>query len=74
MTSALQMRWRLRHLMKEHRIANDPVSIALAPPTDHPMILDGYASTTDLDLERVKMRGWAFPLLPWVKVPLLYRA
>jgi len=46
--------------------------IPLADPTPHDMDVEGYASTTDLD--RVKMRGWAFgyPLLSWRELPPLY--
>lgn len=38
------------------------------------MALEAYASTTDFDLDRVKMRGWAFgyPLLSRRELPPLY--
>ena len=71
---ALQMRLRLARLMREHQVSNSPASIPLSPPADGPMILDGYASTCDLDLERVKMRGWAFVWpLRCERVPLLWK-
>jgi hypothetical protein len=70
--AAFQMRWRLQRLMREHNVECDPVSIPLAPQTDHAMILDGYASTSDLDLDRVQLRSFAFgyPLLK--NLPPLY--
>jgi phage head maturation protease len=73
---ALAMRLQLRRLMQRHRVQNEFCKIPLSEPTDHPMILEGYASTDDLDLDRVKMRPYAFgfPMRRQTRdVPLLYK-
>jgi hypothetical protein len=69
--TALAMRWQLRQLQHRHRLQPQPCIIALTAPTDRPMILNGYASTTDIDLDRCRFRGWAFTWLPWAKPPPL---
>ena len=41
------------------------------------VILEGFAATRNLPLDRIMLRGWAFPILPWQQdnppVPLLYK-
>lgn len=71
---ALEMRLRIKRLQREHQVEALPVHIPLAAPVDHPMILEGYVSTTALDLEHVKMRPWAFTWpRPCKDVPLLHK-
>jgi HK97 family phage prohead protease len=75
-TTALEMSLRLGQLMKKHDITLTPITITLAAPTDYPMILEGYAATTDIDHQRMKLRAYAFgfPLRKQFRnVPLLYR-
>ena len=73
--TALEMRVRISRLMRRHSVVSDPLSIPLAPPTDHAQVLEGYASTTDLDLDRVKIRPYAFgwPLLIREMPPLYHK-
>jgi hypothetical protein len=56
---AMQMQWQLRQLMQKHGIAPEPCIVPLTVPVAHPMTLDGLASTTDLDLDRVRFRRYA---------------
>ena len=71
------MSLRLGQLMKKHAIATPTrIAIPLAAPTDHPMVLEGYAATTDIDHQRMKLRAYAFgfPLRKQYRnVPLLFR-
>jgi len=60
MKSALSMRVELARLRRTHNITVAPVTIALSPPTGRAQILHGLASTTDIDLQHTKLRGWAF--------------
>ena len=57
---ALEMKLRLKRLMRDHGVSPEPINIPLTAPTAHPMILEGYAATTDLDLDRTKLRAFAF--------------
>ena len=54
--AALEMRLTVKHLMRRHGIAPEPCIVPLTVPVAHPMTLDGLASTTDLDLDRVRFR------------------
>ena len=45
----------------------------MTAPTARPMLLEGYASTNDLDFQRTRVRGYAFGLLCGAPPPLLYR-
>jgi Caudovirus prohead serine protease len=74
--NALAIRLKLRTLMQRHRTLTTPVTIPLHDPSPHDMVLCGFASTDDLDLDRVKMRPYAFgyPLRRQYRdVPLLYK-
>ena len=55
--AALEMRLTVKHLMRRHGIAPEPCIVPLTVPVAHPMTLDGLASTTDLDLDRVHCSG-----------------
>ena len=66
---ALAMRLKLNRLMREHRVAAEPCDLPLLPPTEHPQVLEGYAATCDLDLDRVRLSPFAFPL---IALPPLY--
>ena len=59
--------------MREY-LSADPSNIPLVAPVDYPMVFEGFASTNDLDLDRVKMRPYAFgyPLLFRHGYPPLY--
>jgi hypothetical protein len=73
---ALEMRLKLRRLMLEHRVAPEPSTIPLTEPFDHPQVLEGYAATIDLDLDRTRLRPYAFgfPLPRSCRsVPLLFK-
>jgi Caudovirus prohead serine protease len=50
----------------------EPVAVPLAGPTDGPMVLSGFASTTDVDLTRMRFAPRAFPLAG-EPVPLLWK-
>jgi hypothetical protein len=62
---AFEMRYTVKHLMRRHGIAPAPCVVPLTAPQLHPMTLDGFASTTDLDLDCCRFRRHAFTLLPW---------
>src|SRR4051794_37991161 len=71
---ALRMKYQLAQLRERHCIAPpDHRIVTFAPSTDHPLILEGYAVTPDIDLDRQRIRpyalGWFSRKLP----PLLYR-
>jgi hypothetical protein len=70
---ALAMRLKLKNLMQRHRVQPEPCVIPLTDPTDHPMILEGYGATIDLDADRTKLRGWAFGPPERLNVPLYYK-
>ena len=55
----IEMGLRLRKLMQRHHIELPTSSIALAPPADPPMILEGLAATTDIDHRRMRLRALA---------------
>ena len=63
--AALEMRLTVKHLMRRHGIAPEPCIVPLTAPHPHPMTLDGFASTNDLDLDRCRFRRYAFTLLSW---------
>ncbi len=73
----LELRLALHRLARRHGIQPPvPVTLPLAAPCPHPMVVEGFATTADIDLGRMKFRPTAFgwPLLfrhgfP----PLLYR-
>ena len=77
--NALAMRLKLKRLCVQHRVQPEPCKIPLRDPSPHDMVLCGFASTDDLDLDRCKMRPYAFgyPLRPlrrqYRAVPLLYK-
>jgi hypothetical protein len=64
---ALEMRLLISRLMREHRVQPTPVTVPLTEPTPCAMVLEGLAATSDLDLDRVKLRAYAFGF------PLLFR-
>lgn len=67
------MRVCIKRLMREHRVVADPVSIPLTPPVPHPIIVEGFASTPDVDSDRTKIRPHALTFLPWRLPPLLWK-
>jgi hypothetical protein len=67
---ALELRLRLRRLQREHQSAPQPVTVALTAPVDQPQVVEGFAATTDIDLDRVKFRRYAFT---WTTPVLLYK-
>ena len=74
-SAALRMRLELARLRDRHGIAPEPVQIPLSMRSDGPVILEGLAAHTSVDLDRMRLRGYAFQtLLPWeAKPPLLFR-
>ncbi len=74
--NALEMTLQLRRLQQRHNIPSDIYVAPQAAAVPHPMVLEGYASTCDIDLTRTKFRPYAFgyPLLFCQPMPrLLYR-
>lgn len=74
--AALAMKLKLRTLMQRHRIQCNPVKIPLFDSVEPDMLMEGYCSTDDIDLDRCKFRSYAFgfPLRRQYRdVPLLYR-
>jgi Caudovirus prohead serine protease len=59
-TTALEMKMRLANLAERHRVKQTAIRVPLTEPTDHPMCLSGYASTSDIDLQRTKFRAYCF--------------
>jgi hypothetical protein len=50
--SGLVMQAAMERLMLKHGLSlQTPDIVPLSPPTDHPIVLEGYASTGDLDAE-----------------------
>src|SRR4051794_20762582 len=74
---ALRMRSDLHRLAQRHGVAlADAVTLPLAPATSGAMVLEGFATTPDIDLTRLKFRPHAIcwpPLNRAAEVPLLYR-
>lgn len=71
---ALRMKYQLSQLRERHRITPpDRHIISFAPPTDHPLILEGLAVTPDVDLDRQRIRPYALGWLAWSMPPLLFR-
>jgi hypothetical protein len=52
--STLEMRLQLKRLCAKHGIAPEPCVVPPSPSTDHAVIVEGYASTGDIDLERTR--------------------
>jgi phage head maturation protease len=69
---ALSLRLKLERLRIVHGVAVDLVSIPALPAVDGDLIVEGLASTCDLDLARTKFAPFAFDNVG-TKVPLLYR-
>jgi hypothetical protein len=56
----------LSALMERHNVTLQAShAVPLAPPSDRLMWMSGIASTTDLDLDRIRFCRYAFPLLSW---------
>jgi hypothetical protein len=68
---ALRMRIELARLQEKHRLSFSAVELALADPVPYPVIVSGFASTADIDLQRTKFRPHA---LWWHSLPPLYLA
>jgi hypothetical protein len=45
--NGMKLKLELARLGVRHGVAHRPVTIALSAPTDRPMVLSGFASTTD---------------------------
>ena len=70
--TALAMRLKLERLRRHHGHQLQPVTVPLAQPTARAQVLTGRASTTDVDLQRQRFRGWAFGAIHRQPYPLLY--
>ncbi len=75
---AMRMRIELAKLGVRHGVAARPCSIPLLDPIDGPVDVQGLASTSDIDLDRVAFRRYAFcnPCLlikNYARPPLLYK-
>jgi hypothetical protein len=75
---ALKMKLELSRLASQHGVMSTPITILPSGPVDYPVILGGYASTTDIDGERMKFRRLAFNnpffwLSGYKLPPLLYK-
>jgi HK97 family phage prohead protease len=75
---AMAMRVALAKLAVHHGIAPKPCIIPLSDPVDYPVVVEGYASTVDIDLDRTRFRAYAFcnPFLllkGYDLPPLLYK-
>ena len=69
---ALEMNLRLKHLMRKYGTSIEPHILPLNDPMSGDVMVEGFASTTDVDLDRVSFRAYAFPLAGTLP-PLLYR-
>jgi hypothetical protein len=70
--SALELRWSLRLLQRRYGIAPTPHIVPPIAPVPYAVVLVGTAATTDLDLDHMQLRPFAFGALP-PTVPLLLR-
>jgi len=71
---ALQMQFELQRLQQRHGTAPPDTSlIPFAPATDGPMVLHGFAATSDIDADRQRIRPYALAWLPWQLPPLLFK-
>jgi hypothetical protein len=70
--TALRLKLELARLHQHHRVpVASPVTLPPAAPSADAVIVSGYASTTHVDLHRMKFRPWAFVFLPWDEPPPL---
>ncbi len=71
--SALVLNAQMSRLMRQHdQTLVTPELVPLAPAVDHPQILEGRASTLDLDCEKIKFAPFAFGALSSGYPPLLH--
>jgi hypothetical protein len=56
---AFSMQIQLARLARQYNVATEPRRIPLLDPIDGEIIVQGLASTTDLDLDRVRFRRYA---------------
>jgi hypothetical protein len=71
---ALQMRLQLAQLAQKHRPPQtQPVIVPLLPPVDHDLIFEGYASTPDIDAERMRFAARCWMPIKKQNVPLFFR-
>jgi hypothetical protein len=70
----LELRFALARLARQHRVAFTPCILPLNDPAPGGMVLEGYASASDVDRERMQFRAYAFgyPLLFRRGLPPLY--
>ena len=69
---ALAMQLALTRLQKRHEVPTDLFVIPLSEAVDHDLVVEGFASTTDIDLARNWFSKHAFTI-PEQPVPLLYK-
>ena len=75
---AIQMRAELDALRRRHGVPPPmPVTVPSVAPTMDDVVVSGYAATRAMPLDRIMLRGWCFPILPWQEddppIPLLYK-
>lgn len=71
---ALRMRLELAELTRKHGLSAVAARhLPLAPVSDRPQVLEGLASTVDVDADRMRFRAYAFPLSVVSRPPLLFR-
>jgi hypothetical protein len=69
---ALAMQLALTRLQKRHEVPTDLFVIPLSEAVDHDLVVEGFASTTDIDFARNCFSKHAFTI-PEQPVPLLYK-
>ena len=71
---ALKMRCELAELARKHNVVQrPPAPLPMMAPSSYAQVLSGFASTGDVDQERMKFRGHAFRLVSARHVRLLHR-
>ena len=72
--NALRLKLELRELANKHRVtAALPPPLPMTAPSSCAQVLSGFASTGDVDHERMKFSGHAFGLVSPRRTKLLYR-
>jgi hypothetical protein len=73
-----KLKLELATLAQRHGVAPPaPIILPPAPASMDDVAVEGFAATRNMPLDRIMLRGWCFPILPWEmdkpKVRLLYK-
>ena len=75
-TLGLELRLALQRLQRQHGVTPTPCILPLAPATPGPVLVEGRATTGDVDRDRTRIRAYClgYPLPRYCRgVPLLFR-